>query len=530
MKFISVFLFSISFLLTFAKENPEQTNTFSKNKNLVKVKVDKKNSLLDFGAIGDGKTDDSQAFIKAIKAASESFSKSIYIPDGYLFNLANKNIDFNTYPNIVLNFEGGLLINGNLKGFYTIINAPRIQIFKNISLAGIFTSANDFAYPEWYGAFPHSAVDVVDAMQWLNTVFFDISLGQGNYYTQKGEYNAKGLTGLSSSSTRIIYETDKSNTYLIALGKINGLFNDRTYDYRYVKNINLMIVSKNKIRLKGNTGIIIGAVHKPNIENVIVHQFNDYQKLSKNELLEFTKDEKKITNANVGIDFRGDSEVSILNNVFTLSDVGILFSQYTDFVNVNNYMSWCGNYGLSNIYFKKEAVKSQNLLFEGSQSWNQGLYGFYSEDSNEWNTFRNNKFENVRIEQLTSEILNDGKVVSTSIRIGKSSLIANLMFDNIILSGASNGIYIGETPSGNVFFDKITANPDITVKKEFGLKVKLVKPSTSWLETPFQIHLKNIDLDLNVQSTIESGNFIYNKNDNLRNSNRFSDTVIMYEN
>ena len=281
---------------------------------------------------------------------------------------------------------------------------------------------------------------------------------------------------------------------------------------------------------KGNRGIIVGAVHKPTIENVKIKQSEDFQKFTKTDLERFLTNINVAKEANVGIEFKGDSEVSHLSNIFTLSDIGIMFSEYTDIVQVSDYMNWCGQYGLANIYVKKEAVKSQNLLFTGSQSWNQGLYGFYSEDSNEWNTLRNNKFENVRIEQLTSEILQSGKLVSTSIRIGKSNLVAHLIFENIILSGASNGIYIGETTSGNIYFDKVNLVPDITVKRDFAIKTKLLSPSNSKLENPLQISLKNVDLYHDAESYFENSTKApQNRGGENSQKNVFTDSVISYQ-
>lgn len=489
-------------------------------------------SLTDFGAKGDGTSDDSSAFLKALETVGKTNSKKLIIPNDYIFNLGNKTIDFSKVSSgIILDFDGGYFKNGTFIGNKTKIKAERIKIFENIKLSGTFFSSTDFAYPEWYGIFPNdNTLDVVDALKQLDPVFFDISLGTGDYYTNKGEYQVKGLQGTSMASSRLIMETDKSNTYLLSMGKIGGTVKERTYNYNYVKNLSLFITKKNSnSKLKSNKGIIIGAVHKPLIENVRIQQALDYQKFSKSDLYDFTKDEKKVSEANVGIEFNGDSEVIRLTNIFTLSDVGIMFSKYTDFVSVTDFMSWCGKFGLANVYFKKEAVKSQNLLFTGSQSWNEGLYGFYSEDSNEWNTFRNNKFENVRIEQLTSEILKDGKVVSTSIRIGKSNLIAQLMFENVILSGASNGIEIGETTSGDIYFDNVILYPDVTVKRAFAVKSKFLKPSTSKYENPFRMHLKNINLYNDSDSYFENAKTI-NKKETLSNQekNVFSDEVISY--
>ena len=267
-----------------------------------------------------------------------------------------------------------------------------------------------------------------------------------------GEYAVKGLRGISMAKSKVIFVTDKSNTYLFSMGKVGGNYQDRIYDYNYIKDLQIVISGKSALsQLKGNKGIIVGAAHKPSLQNIKITQNSINQTLKKTDLQQFLKDRNKVNDCNVGIKFNGDSEVSHLSNIFTLGDIGILFSKYTEIVYISDYMNWCGKYGLANVYFRKEAVQSQNVLFTGTQSWNEGLYGFYSEDSDLWNILRNNKYENVRIEQLTKEINDGGKLASTSIRIGKSNLIANAIFENIILSGASNGIYVGATTSGNIF-------------------------------------------------------------------------------
>ena len=157
------------------------------------------------------------------------------------------------------------------------------------------------------------------------------------------------------------------------------------------------------------------------------------------------------------------------------------------------------------------------------------MYGFYSEDSNEWTTLLNSKFENIRIEQLTSEIKNQAGVVSTSIRIGKSNFVAGLTFDNIVLSGASNGIYIGETPSGNLYFNQINLYPDPKVKRSFSIKTKMLPPSSSPYETPLQIHLKNVDLFRDSESYFENSKTILNKDSGREIKNRFEDVTISYQ-
>lgn len=494
------------------------------------VAPDEKLRLTDFGAKGDGKTDDSGSLLKAISYVEKTSSKILIVPANYVFNLGGKTIDFSNTYGIILKFEGGILLNGGLRGNRTKISAERIKVFEKIILSGTFSSTSDSAYPEWYGIYPDdNRLDIVDALVQLDRVFFDISIGPGNYFTQKGEYNVKGISGVSMAKSRIIMETDKSNTFLFSVGKIGGSVKERTYDYNYIKNVSLFITKKSPhTTLRGNKGIIIGAVHKPVVENVKIQQSEAYQRFTKSDLEEFVQNQKKVAQASVGIEFKGDSELSHLRNIYTLSDIGILFSQYTDIVYCNEFINDSGLFGIASVYVKKEAVKSQNLHFN-DQSWNQGLYGFYSEDSDEWSILLNSKFENIRIEQLTSAITKNGEVVSTSIRIGKSNLIANMFFENIILSGASNGIYIGESPSGNIYFEKINLYPDITIKRAFGIRTRLLPPSTSNLETPLQIILKNVDLFRDSESYFEGGKAFQNKNSAVPIKNKFVDEVISYQ-
>lgn len=483
---------------------------------------------LQFGATGDGRTDDSQAFLKAIQAAAKNDDKILVIPHGYVFNLVHQTIDFNKFnPAVVMKFDGGVLKNAKFVGNRTRILAPRIKIFENIILSGTFSSLSDYAYPEWVGGFPYdNTIDLVDALRQLDSVFFDIQLSNGEYFTKKGKYEVRGLTGISVGTTHVIMETDQSNTFLFSMGKISGSVKDRDFHSRYIRNLSLHITSTSRSqKLRGNRGIIIGATHRPVIENVRLVQSRDYQRFEKFELQSFLVSQKKVDDANVNIEFKGDSELSILNNISSYADVGIMFTQYTDMATVTDYAHDCLALGLATVYFKKEAVQSQNLIFNGTQSWNRGLYGFYSEDSNLWNAFRSNRFENVRIEQLTKEIVDNGKVVSTSIRIGKSNLISNMIFENIILSGASNGIYIGETASGNIYFDKVFLNPDVTIKRAFAFKTKLLPPASNPDEQPFKIHLKNMNLYQDAPSFFENSRYLPKQ----ENKNRFLKNIFLDE-
>ncbi|WP_300672954.1 hypothetical protein [Soonwooa sp.] len=521
MKYFYILIFSFFHIIINAKENNAIENLHYQKKNTVNTI-----SPIDFGAKGDGISDDSQAFLKAMQTASQSLSKSIYIPDGYIFNLANKTIDFNLNPNIILNFQGGQLLNAKLIGQQTKINAERIKIFENIVLSGSFISTSDYAYPEWFGVFPYNInVDLVDALQKLEPVFYDISLGVGDYYTKKGEYMVKGLKGTSMAKTRVIMETDRSNTYIFSLGKVGGILKERNYDYNYIKDVTLVMSTPGKVRLKGNRGLIVGAAHKPIIENVKIFLFGDKLQFSKQDLEQFLANPNKMKEANVGVEFNGDSEVTTINNLFTLSDVGILFSSFCDFVTVRDYMNWSGTYGLATVYYKSVALPSQNILFTGGQSWCQGLYGLYAENSTTYNSFANAKFENIRIEQLVSDIRKQNKLQGANIWIGENETISNLQFQNVMFAGVSNGLHIGNTTYGRVFLENIITWGDPKISKDFALDLNFKIPDASLL-----IFLKNVSLPPDVNSNFNNGKIIYNgyiQQNVHEEKNLFPDNLIM---
>lgn len=78
MKYITlIFIFLVSSL-----HANKMTSIYSKNY-----------SLLDFGAKGDGKNDDSQAMKLALETISKTVSKTLTIPNDYDFNLGKKLID-----------------------------------------------------------------------------------------------------------------------------------------------------------------------------------------------------------------------------------------------------------------------------------------------------------------------------------------------------------------------------------------------------------------------------------------------------
>lgn len=513
-----------------AKENTLIKNFYHHHNLNKKYNVENKNNLIDFGAVGDGKTDDSNAFLKAVEVVSKTRNKSLVIPGNYIFNLNHKKIDFEKYgSDILLEFQGGILANANLRGLRTRIKADREKIFDNITLSGKFVSVTDYAYPEWYGAFPDDfRVDLVDALQKLNPVFADISLGSGDYYTRKGEFMVQGLKGVSMAKSRVFLNTEKSNTFVFSLGKVGGSLQERNYDYNYIRDLTIVIQSQKNIRIKGNRGIIVGAAHKPLIENVRIKIDSNGLKLSKTDLQQFVSNINKMEEANVGLEFNGDSEVTTVSNFFTMSDIGILFSTFCDFVTIRDYMSWTGQYGLASVYYRSKALKSQNVLFTGAQSWCQGLFGLYTENTTDFNSFPNVRFENLRIEQLVSDVTSNNKLQGANIWIGENDHIANLQFENIMFGGTSNGLHIGSTNHGRVSLENIVTWTDPKIKKSFALDINYKTENS-----PMLVFFKNVSLMSDVESYINNANLInnsYTQKNVYDEKNRFSDNTIVGKN
>lgn len=494
------------------------------NNQYYKRVLDRPYSVLDFGAIGDGISDDYGAIQKALDFVTKTANKTLLFPDNYIFNLKGQTLNINI-AGVTLDFQGGRIKNGRLVGNATILRADRLQIFeKDLTLTGSFVSSTAVAYPEWYGTVANekNSVDLVDALRQLDSFFSDISLGEGTYYTKKGEYTAKGIRGISMAKTTIIYETDKSNTFLFSLGMAGGALDKRNYDYNYLKDVTMVISPINK-RLTTNSVLIVGAAHKASISNVKCIQNSKLQQITKTELQQVVETPSLSKIANVGIEFRGDSELTNLSNIFILSDIGIKFSRYTDFVQVMDLTTWIGTYGLASVYFASEATSSSNILFTGSQSWCQGLYGLYTEKALKSPTYTNVKFENVRVEQLTSDIRKQGKLAGANFWIGDNNeYIANLTLENVMLAGTSNGIHIGETHYGKVMLDNISTFSDQSVKKDFALDTVHKNK-----DSPLIIYLRNVMLYPDAESHFTNGSVIYNSYvPSNASSNLFIDNII----
>lgn len=452
---------------------------------------------LDFGAKGDGISDDSQAFISALNYASKNDIQLMEIKGDYVFNLNQKTIYIP--GRLTLKFIGGILKNGKLIGNNTSIVAEPVRIFDDIILAGTFID-NASTYVEWYGTFPNdiNSVDLKHSLQKLNTVFFNIKLNSGIYYTKIGNIHLKGIKGVSQNKTFIELNTNESNTLLFHIGKVGGTVAERTYESNSLESVGLVLSSSKKVF--GNALLVVGASHKSQIRDVKFIMNSNNTSNTHSELVKMTQNESLIDKANVAIVFDGSSELTNFDNIFTLSDIGIKFNKNADFVNINNYTSWNGNNGFSTVYFKD--TTSSNIIFSGNQSWSQGVYGVYARNATGYNNFVNVKFENLRIEQLNPNIKDNDKVIATSFRFGDYIHLPNLNFTNVMLAGTANGFRFGKVKDGRITIRETEVFYDKTINREYALAIEFQESSSLKLE------LFSAQLPQDITMKIQNGKII----------------------
>lgn len=113
----------------------------------------------------------------------------------------------------ILQFDGGMLLNGEIVGNNATIVAGRYEIFKNVSITGCW-SLNGIPV-EWFGAVANNAsYDCSDAINMVLLIGAKINapalLGSGVYYTKSTiDMAGKGtLIGLSSALTTICYDAN----------------------------------------------------------------------------------------------------------------------------------------------------------------------------------------------------------------------------------------------------------------------------------------------------------------------------------
>lgn len=466
--------------------------------------------LKDFGAVGDGISDDSKAFIKALQHYESKKYTVLDFSGNFIYNLNNTKI--NLPKRLSLRFSGSVIKNAELIGDNSTIIADPIRIFDNVSLSGHFTNTNR-VFVEWFGTFPNesSSMDLKKSLEILNKVFFSVSLNQGIYYTKIGNIDLKGIKGISPGQTYIEFQSNADDLHLFHVGKVKGLVSDRTYDNNYLKSVSLSLTSNKKIY--NNTLLIIGACHQIKIDDVKFIGNSDNTSLTIKELAKISADQSKSELANVAIKFDGASELLDLNNIFTLTDIGIKFSRNTDFVNISNYTSWNGKNGYCTVYFEDTTIS--NVLFSGNQSWSQGLYGVYAQNATGYNNFVNVKFENIRIEQLNTEIKNNNKVVASSFYFGDYVHIPNLIIDNVMLAGTANGIRFGSVQDGRVSLNNISVFYDKSIPRSYALEFAFKNNGSA------QLSLNNVELAADLPLNISNGNFSKSVN-----NNKFNNTLI----
>lgn len=429
-------------------------------------------NVLWFKAALNGILGDFEALHIAHAFASKTKYKTLLFPRACDLDLNGHLQGFS--EGIILKFEGGTIKNAILSGVNTIVQAQPYYIFPGTTLIDTWKSANGFAYPEWFGTIPNDkdSVDLRDTVEKLK-VFWNIKFSDGVYHSKKGEIPVWNFEGIAKGRTtiEICLDTITENAkYGLCLGKYEGLESSREYN-NSLKNVT--IITDSKVRKRNYSGVVIGNTHGAKINNVIINNSHQSMSMSKEDLLGILTDvENRYKEANIGIEFRGCSELSIINDLETLSDVGIGFNtalhekqtQGVDFPSIFNFGSACGDYGLANVFFGDTNV--YNLTMDGIQSWNQGMYGLYACKSKKdeidtiktnWRSFMHCSINNVRIEQLTDKIKDsDGKIISTSIYIDDQNFIDNFIFTNIRVSGHSNGIFLGNAGYGYIEFNNIS--------------------------------------------------------------------------
>lgn len=494
------FLFLLIFSNYLVLANSEKIH-FELNQNSIDLK--------DFGAVGDGVSDDSNAIIKALKFIETQKYTMLDLNGNFVYNLNNKKIHLP--KRLLLKFSGAIIKNGELVGDNSLIVADPVRIFDQIRLSGHFVNT-DKVYVEWFGTIPNDAtsVDLKKSLEAINKVFFSVSLNAGVYYTRLGNIDLKGIKGLSAGQTFVEFQSSANDLHLFHIGKIKGTVSERTYDNNFLKSVTLVLTSNKKIY--NNKLLVVGACHQAKIDDVKFVANSVNTSLTMKELQSLISTENQ-NFPNVSIQFDGASELLDLNNIFSLSDIGIKFTTNTDFVTISNYTAWNGTNGFATISFEDTTIS--NVLFSGSQSWSQGLYGVYAKNATGYNNFVNVKFENVRLEQLNTEIKNENKVVASSFFFGDYIHISNLIFSNIMLAGTANGFRFGKIKDGTISLDNISVFYDPKVPREYALKINFTEKGSAYLS------MNNVQLPSDLPLKINNSN--YNKNSN---QNKFNNLII----
>ncbi|MGC5744322.1 hypothetical protein [Chryseobacterium sp. NFX27] len=465
-------------------------------------------NVLWFKAKLSGVASDFEALHVAHIFASKTNHKTLLFPETCDLDLENNSQGFS--KGVTLKFDGGTIKNASLYGDHTMIQAAPYPIFLGTtSLNGSWKSSEGFAFPEWFGTLPYDefSVDLKDSLEKLEP-FWNVKFGIGVYYSKKGEIPVRHFEGISQDHSIIKVELPESDLgqavkYGLCLGKYEGLIVDpadpkgpsiRTY-FNTLREI--AVITTSPVRKRNYSGVVMGNAHSGKVENVIIHNIDNMQ-MNESDLEYILVDiEKRYKEANIGLEFRGCSELCAINNLETFSDVGIGFNttmndvpvlqeQGVDWPSIYNFTSDCGAFGLANVFFGAPNV--YNLVMNGIQSWNRGMYGLYACKNITFNSFMHCSISNVRIEQLTELKDKAGKMRSTSVYIDYQRNIENFIFTNIRVSGHSNGIYIGGAVRGYVEFDNVSGGADVPLQY-------LIQTNHE-LYSSFAVRFKNITSDV----------------------------------
>ena len=153
-------------------------------------------NVKDYGAVGDGITDDTNAFNLAINTGYP-----VLIPQG-VYKVSD--VDFTN----TVYFIGGVIKGGNVQ-FNKEFIASRTKIFDNCVVKN---NTNTVGYPEWFGAVPNNAD--IDNSEFINTAlksFASVSLGNGDYYVSNPVHINKSNRTLYGVHRKDWAYTDESN-------------------------------------------------------------------------------------------------------------------------------------------------------------------------------------------------------------------------------------------------------------------------------------------------------------------------------
>ncbi len=280
--------------------------------------------------------------------------------------------------------------------------------------------------------------------------------------------------------------------------------NPKRTEHNTLKNLTVITRAfddESSFRKTHYSGVVMGNAKQGKIENVTILQNSFAMMLSDMELEQvMTNVENNYKLANIGLEFRGCSELCMINNLSTYSDVGIGFNttmidasqiQGVDFPSIYNFFSDCGSFGLASVFFGAPNVF--NLTMDGIQSWCQGMYGLYSCKKNpvsQYISFLHCSINNVRIEQLAELRDSKGRIKSTSIYIAEQDKIENFIINNVRFSGRSNGLYLGEVNSGYFEINNVSIGGE-PVSIQYFIKTHHTQYSS------FAVKLRNITAEMN---------------------------------